>query len=173
MLHGFWAGFGMWNATFKSKLIEQLTYTREAVLFEVFLDLHKEYDDLDWDRWIEILVAYRVGPRTIRILWTYWDQMTMVSRVGRYFGLPFKEYRRVTEVNPLTPTLINMVMDAVMCYWVKLVAPTNEVMEGLGLSIRDLAAYFYAIDEPRCLDPSGVATEGVRRPHQPLYPGRP
>ena len=69
---------------------------REAVLFEVFLDPHKEYDDLDWDIWIDILAAYGVGHRTIRLLRIYWDRLTMVDRVGGYFGLLFKGYCRVT-----------------------------------------------------------------------------
>ena len=39
-----------------------------------------------------------------------------------------------------------MVVDAVISHWVTVVAPTKEEIEGLGLSIQDLAAYFYADD---------------------------
>ena len=52
---------------------------REAVLFEVFLDLRKAYDALDQERALYILTVYRVGPRTVRILRTYWDRLTMVA----------------------------------------------------------------------------------------------
>ena len=38
---------------------------REAVLFELFLDLQKEYYALDWDRCLEILSEYGVSPRTL------------------------------------------------------------------------------------------------------------
>ena len=41
---------------------------KEAVLFEVLLDLQKAYDALDWEIRLEILVAYGVDPRTIRLL---------------------------------------------------------------------------------------------------------
>ena len=40
-LHGFWAGRGMGTAILEDKLLQQLTYMREAVLFEVFLYLQK------------------------------------------------------------------------------------------------------------------------------------
>ena len=39
-----------------------------------------------------------------------------------------------------------MVVDAVICHWVTVVAPTEDVREGLGLSIRHLSAYFYDDD---------------------------
>ena len=40
----------MGTTAFEAKLLKQLTTMRELVLFEVFLDLHKAYDALDWDR---------------------------------------------------------------------------------------------------------------------------
>ena len=38
----------------------------------------------------------------------------MVDRAGRYFGLLFKGYSGVTQYDPLSPTLFNVVMDAVI-----------------------------------------------------------
>ena len=55
---------------------------REAVLFEVLLDLRKVYDALDLERALDLLAAYEVGPRTVRLLQTYWDRLTMVSKAG-------------------------------------------------------------------------------------------
>ena len=68
----------------------------------------------------------------------------MVARAGRYFGIPFKGYHRVTQGNPLTPTIFNVVVDSTICYWVLVVAPTEDGTEELGLSIQDLLEYFYA-----------------------------
>ena len=39
-----------------------------------------------------------------------------------------------------------MVVDAVISHWVTVVAPTEEGIQGLGLSIRYLVTYFYADD---------------------------
>ena len=63
---------------------------RESVLFKVFLDIRKSYDALDREMDLELLAAYGFGPRKVRLLWTYWDQLTMVAKAGRYFRRPFK-----------------------------------------------------------------------------------
>ena len=39
-----------------------------------------------------------------------------------------------------------MFVDAVICHWMAVVEETEEGMEGIGMSIWDLAAYFYAGD---------------------------
>ena len=78
------------------------------------MDLQNEYDDLDWDRCVDILAEYGVVPRNIRLLWTYWDRLTMVARAGGYFGIPFKGYHGVTQVNPLPPMRFNVVVETVI-----------------------------------------------------------
>ena len=45
----------------------------------------------------------------------------MVARVGRYYGTPFKGPQGVTQGGPLSPTIFNMVVDAVINNWVTLV----------------------------------------------------
>ena len=92
MIHGFRAGRGTGTATLEAKLLQQLMAMREAVIFKVFLDLQKAYDDLDRYRCLGILEAYGVGPRTIRLLRTYWGHLIMVDRSGGYFGMSFKGY---------------------------------------------------------------------------------
>ena len=54
-LHGFRAGRGTGTATLEAKLLQQLTATREEVLYVIFLDLTKVYDALDRSRILEIL----------------------------------------------------------------------------------------------------------------------
>ena len=133
VLHGFRAGRRTGTAALESKLLQHLTAMREAVLFEVFLDLQKACDALDQDICLEIIVAYGVGPRIIRLLWTYWDHLTMVARSGGYFGLPFKGYRGLTQGDPLSPTLFSMVVEVVIRHWVTVMVPTADGLEGLDL----------------------------------------
>ena len=45
----------------------------------------------------------------------------MVVREGRYYGLPFKGYRGVTQCNPLPPTILNMVVNSVIFHWASVV----------------------------------------------------
>ena len=70
----------------------------------------------------------------------------MVARASGYFGLPFKGYCGVTQGDPLSPTLSNVVVGAIIRHWVTVVAATKKGVEGLDLLIRDLAAYFYSGD---------------------------
>ena len=46
--------------------------------------------------------------------------------------------------NPLSPTVFNVVVDAVILHWVTVVTPSEAGTGGLGLTIIDLEAYFYA-----------------------------
>ena len=119
---------------------------RKAVLFEVFLDLRKVYTNLDRERAPYLLTAYGISPRMVRLLRTYWDRLTMVTKACGYFGRPFKGYQGVTQGDPLPPTIFNLVVDAVIRHWVTVVTPNEAGTGGLSLTIIDLVDYFYAND---------------------------
>ena len=137
VLHGFQVSRGMGTPAFEANLLQQLTAMRDAVLFKVLLDIHKAYDALYRERCLVIIATYRVGPRKIRPLRTYWGHLTMMDRDGRYFGLMFKGCRGVTQVEPLPTTIFNVVVDAVIRHWVAVMVSNEDGMEGLGLSIQD------------------------------------
>ena len=44
----------------------------------------------------------------------------MVARAGGYYGDAFKGARGVTQGDPLSPTIFNVVVDAVVRHWVTL-----------------------------------------------------
>ena len=54
-LHGFRTGCVTGTASLEAKMIQQLKATREEVILTIYLDLHKEYGDLDRDRFLNIL----------------------------------------------------------------------------------------------------------------------
>ena len=117
----FWEGHGTGTATLETKLLQQLTSMREAVLFEVFMDIWKDYNALYRERDLDLLALYGFGHRTIQLLRMYWDHLTMVAKAGlmetkagEYFGNPFKGYRGITQGNPLSPTIFNVVADTVI-----------------------------------------------------------
>ena len=70
----------------------------------------------------------------------------MVAKASGYFGRPFKGYLGVAQGDPLSPTISNVVVDAVINQWVTAVTPTEAGTGILVLTIIDLAAYFYAED---------------------------
>ena len=49
---------------------------------------------------------------------TYWRCLTMVARMGGYYGEAFKGARRVTQGDPLSPIIFNVVVDAVVQHWI-------------------------------------------------------
>ena len=113
-LHGLWEGRGTGTATLEAKMLQQLAAMREEVLYVIFLDLTNAYDALDRSRSLEILKGYGVGERVRRMLKVYWEWTTMVARAGSYYGKRFKGGRGVTQGDPLSPTIFNVVVDAVV-----------------------------------------------------------
>ena len=120
-LHGIRAGCGTGTATLEAKLLQQLAALREEVMYVIFLELHKAYDALDRSRCLEILEGYGVGPQSRRLLQTYWRRLTMVARAGGYYGTELPGARGVTQGDPLSPTIFNVVVDVVVRHWVKVV----------------------------------------------------
>ena len=112
----------------------------------IFLDLTKAYDALDRSRSLEILKGYGVGERVRRLLREYWNNTTMVARAGGYYGTGFKGGRGVTQGKPLSPTISNVVVDAVVCHWVTLAVTEAETRGERGREGRHQAALFYADD---------------------------
>ena len=79
---GFHAGRGMGTTTLEAKLLQQFITMRYTVLHAIFLDLRKAYNAMDRYRCLDVLVGYRVGLRTLRILRTYWVRLQMAANTG-------------------------------------------------------------------------------------------
>ena len=75
-------------------------------------------DALDRSRCLDILEGYGVGPGARRLLQNYWRRLTIVVRAGGYYGEAFKGARGVTQGDPLSPTIFNVVVDAVVRHWI-------------------------------------------------------
>lgn len=80
-------------------------------VFEIFSDLKKAYNSVTCE---QTMAAYRVGPNTLRILCNYWNHMLMMARQADYFGRPFTATCGLTQGDPLLPTLVNMVVNAII-----------------------------------------------------------
>ena len=66
-----------------------------------------------------------MGPRTLRILWTYWARIQMAEKAGGHYGPVLQSHFWVTQGDPLSPTIFNVVVDAVIRHWVKVVGVTQ------------------------------------------------
>ena len=125
----------------------------------IFPDLHKAYDALNRSRCLDILEGYGVGTQYRRLIQTYWRCLMMVARAGGYYGTAFKEERGVTQGDLLSPTISNVVMDAVGRHWVTGVIADAEEQGEMGKEGIHQAALFYADDsmvasyDPRWIPP--------------------
>ena len=106
----------------ESKLLHKLTKMKEGVLYKILFELRKACNYLDMNHCLEILVGYGIGPRTDMVLLFYWENLIMVVRVGHYYRSPFKDYQGVTQGDPLSPLIFNMVVDSVIRNWFIMVA---------------------------------------------------
>ena len=70
----------------------------------------------------------------------------MVARAGRCYWTAFKGERGVTQGDPLSPTIFNVVVDTVVRHWVTGVIADAEERGKLGKEGRHQAAMFYADD---------------------------
>ena len=70
--------------------------------------------------------------------------MTMVARAGGYYRTAFKGPSGVTQGDPLSPTIFNVVVDAVVRHWVTMATDDAEKRGERGKEVRHQAALFYA-----------------------------
>ena len=110
----------------------------------IFLDLTKAYEALDRSRCLGILEGYGVGPGARRLLQNYWFRLTMAARAGGTYGAAFKGARGMTQGDPLSPTIFNVVVDAVVRHWLEGLQTENEEKGETGGG--HLSAVFYADD---------------------------
>ena len=148
VLHGFRAHRGTGSAILEVKLFMELASIQLAPLYLIFLDLRKAYDTLDRERLIATLRDYGAGPCMTRLLEAFWDNQQVVVRQQGYHGPAFSADRGSTQGGLASPTLFNMVVDAVIRHWLSLVLNGNgDIVEnGLGHTVADRLSILYADD---------------------------
>ena len=70
----------------------------------------------------------------------------MVARAVGYYGTAFQGARRETQRYPLSPTIFNVLVDAVVRNWVAVVIAGAEERGECGQEGRHQSALFYADD---------------------------
>ena len=99
---------------------------RDMVLHSILLDLSNEYNTLDRYCFIDILTGYGVGPWTLRILRTNWFQLQMEAKAGGRYRTVLQSHSGVTQGEPLSSKIFNVVVDAVIRHWVIVVGVPQE-----------------------------------------------
>ena len=81
---------------------------------------------------MEILLGYGLGPKLQRLLQIFWDGQRVVPNSGKYYGCPFRTGRGVTQGDPVSPTIFNIVVDAVVRDYLQEVCGPQEYQHGFG-----------------------------------------
>ena len=113
-LNGFIKGRGVGTAIMEAKLVQQLAEIVHEPILQVFIDMRKAYDSLDRGRCMEIIRGYGLGPKLQRLIHRLWDKQEVVSKSGKFFGSLFRTERGVTQGDPVSPTIFNIVVDVVV-----------------------------------------------------------
>lgn len=148
-LHGFRANHGTGTAILEARLNLDVSIQKGIPMHQIFLDLTKAYDTLDRKRTLDILERYGLGPNLIRLLRTFWDNLQVVPRQGGFHGSPIRSERGVTQGDPLSPTIFNVVVDAVV----------RDLLSHPGFN--DLKVIFYADDGLIATSNARMAQEAI------------
>jgi hypothetical protein len=134
-IHGFRMEQGTGTAIMNVKLMMQLAKRDSDPLYMIFLDVRKAYDTLDRDRTTKVLKEYGVGDKVRRIIELVWKGDTMTPKQNKYYGKSFKAERGVRQGDIISPTIFNIVIDAI-------IRDCEEKMKDKGI----LTIQFYADD---------------------------
>jgi hypothetical protein len=128
------------------KLHQQLAWVDQEPLYQIYLNLGKAYDALDWECCLKILAGYSVGPNLLRLQKKIWNNAKMVCRAGGNYGLPFEAHRGVTQGGPLSSLMFNICVDCVVKEWLRQVLGEDIARGGVGDLVRDQCIAFFVDD---------------------------
>ena len=84
---------------------------------QVFLDLTQAYDALDRSRILRLLKDYGMGPNVLNYIETIWEKLVFVPKQTGCYGDEFDVDCGVTQGDPDSPIIFNVIVDAVIRMW--------------------------------------------------------
>ena len=92
----------------------QLAKKENKILYMIFLDIKKAYDSVDRDKLLTLLQNYGVGENICNIICNMWLEDIIVPKQKQYYGKPFLSSKGVKQGDIISPTIFNIVVDAVI-----------------------------------------------------------
>jgi hypothetical protein len=89
---------------------------------------------MDWEKTLEILADYGIGPKALRIIQRFWNHAKLVCHIGGCYGDPFIAYCGVTQGGPLSSLIFNLVVDAVVREWLRWMLDKKATKDGLTMA---------------------------------------
>jgi hypothetical protein len=146
-LHGCLAGRGTGMGIIEAKLFQQLAHLEQAPFFGVFIDLKKAFHAMDQGRCLAIRALHGVGPQMLPLIRNFWEMATNVCHAKGNYCRPFKAGHGVTQGGSLLAKLFNIIVDEVVCEWIRIMRETLDDLGGkLAAQVEALFAIFYVHD---------------------------
>ncbi len=121
---------GTGTGIIEAKLAQKLAHLEQMPFFGIFIILQKAFDAMDCSRSLEILALHGVGPKMLCLIRNFWDSATNVCRTKGNYGQPFKAGRGVTQGGPLSAKMFNIVVNAVVREWMRLMCAMIDNTDG-------------------------------------------
>ena len=87
-----------------------------------------------------------MGQITDLLIAYHWDNLMFVPNENRFLGMPLSTVRGVTQGNPMSPMIFNILVDAVVRETLEVVCGTQEVQNGMGWAVGEHNLIFYMYD---------------------------
>lgn len=94
-------------------------------------------------RVLHLLEGYGLGPRMRRLIDGFWDHARLVFHAQGNYGTPFRAHRGVTQGGEVSPTLSNLLANAVVREWLQTLYGAEVSREWAARVRRELFAIFY------------------------------
>ena len=87
---------------------------------------------------------YRVGDRIIKLMRNYWNSNRLKAQERGYYRIYFCATSGVTQGDPLSPTIVNIVVNYIIHHWAYKIGGNRAISDGFGWVIFKKVAMFHA-----------------------------
>jgi hypothetical protein len=133
-------------AMIEAKLAQSLAWHNQHPLYQIYVNLKKAYNALDREQTLNILAAYGVKPKMLRLQKHFWDTAKLVCCARGNYGEPFNAKRGITQGGPLSSLMFNVCVDAVVREWLCQTLDKVVARDGIGNQVAKILVAFYVND---------------------------